>query len=457
MLKRLFSLLPAFIKGDTSSALSAGNTQTKRIIPRDEHNISRANISRGAVSAMKRLNDEGFEAYLVGGGVRDLLLDGHPKDFDLATNATPEQVRQIFRGARIIGRRFKIVHVRMGRELIEVTTFRDNHTESESERDSHQADSGMLLRDNVFGTLETDSARRDFTINALYYTSKDFTVVDYEGGLDDLKKRQIRMIGDPLTRYKEDPVRMLRAVRFAAKLGFNIEPNTAAPIAPNAELIGQVSSSRLFDESLKLFMAGSATATFSLLRDYGLLAYLFPQTEALLQRGDAKAEKLIEHALVNTDKRIRNDQRVTPAFIFAALLWPVVKEKQEALMASEKLTPLVALGQAASAVVSQQLAAISIPKRFLIPMREIWDLQLRLPNRAGKRAFVTFGHERFRAAYDFLLLRESAGENFDGLGQWWTDFQVANEEGREAMVQNMTGPKGRSRRRSPRKKPANPA
>lgn len=438
------------------SFLSGGEPAShKRVIARDQHAISRANISRGALSAMKRLHDEGHEAYLVGGGVRDLLLDGHPKDFDIATSATPEQVRQLFRGARIIGRRFKIVHVRMGRELLEVTTFRDSHTESESERDSHQSDSGLLLRDNVFGTLETDAARRDFTINALYYTSRDFTLHDYHGGLDDLKKRQIRMIGDPLTRYREDPVRMLRAVRFAAKLGFGIEKNTAAPIRAHAELLAQVSSSRLFDESLKLFMAGSATATFVLLRDHGLLRYLLPAADAALRGGDEQAEKLMELALVNTDKRVRNDQRVTPAFIFAALLWPAVVREQQALQANGLSAPQ-ALGQAAQGVLNQQLAVLSIPKRFTIPMREIWELQLRLPNRAGKRAFATASHERFRAAYDFLLLREDSGEKLDGLGKWWTDFQAANEEERERMSKAVAspGPRNRSRRRSPRKKPA---
>lgn len=451
MLKRLFSLFPS-----RSGSAAVPHKQTKRIVPRDQHSISRANISRGALSAMKRLHAEGYEAYLVGGGVRDLLLNGNPKDFDLATDATPEQVKNLFRGARIIGRRFKIVHVRMGRELLEVTTFRDSHTEAESQRDSQQADSGMLLRDNVFGTLETDSARRDFTINALYYTSKDFTIHDYEGGLEDLEKRQIRMIGDPETRYKEDPVRMLRAVRFAAKLGFSIEKHTAAPIAKNAELLSQVSSSRLFDESLKLFMAGSATATFQLLRDYQLLPHLFAQTDAILASGDPIAEKLIEHALVNTDKRIRNEQRVTPAFIYAALLWPAVAKLQKQLMDDQKLSAPMALNQAASAVVSQQLAAIAVPKRFLIPMREIWDLQLRLPNRNGKRAFAVASHPRFRAAYDFLLLRESAGENFDGLGQWWTDFQAADEQGREQMVKQLGGNRQRSNRRRPRKKSPKP-
>ncbi|AFU98653.1 polynucleotide adenylyltransferase PcnB [Simiduia agarivorans] len=447
MLKRLLSYIPGMA--------SAPNKPEKRVIPRDEHSISRANISRGALSAMRRLHDEGYEAYLVGGGVRDLLLGGHPKDFDLATNATPEQVKALFRGARIIGRRFKIVHVRMGRELLEVTTFRDNHSEAENERDSHQADSGMLLRDNVFGTLETDSARRDFTINALYYTSQDFTVHDYEGGMKDLEARQVRMIGDPLTRYKEDPVRMLRAVRFAAKLGFKIEKHTASPIAPNAALLSQVSSSRLFDESLKLFMAGSALATFQLLRDYDLLAHLFPQTDALLKQGDEQAEKLIELALINTDKRIRNEQRVTPAFIYAALLWPVVEREQIKLMERQGLSPTVALAQAAGSVVSQQLASISIPKRFTIPMREIWELQLRLPSRAGKRAFAVASHERFRAAYDFLLLREDAGAQTDGLGRWWTDWQAANEDERERMAKSVSGPKGnRSRKRRPRKKPA---
>ncbi|UTA48665.1 polynucleotide adenylyltransferase PcnB [Simiduia sp. 21SJ11W-1] len=451
MLKRLFSLFPS-----RSGSAAAPHKQTKRVVPRDQHSISRANISRGALSAMKRLHAEGFEAYLVGGGVRDLLLDGNPKDFDLATDATPEQVRQLFRGARIIGRRFKIVHVRMGRELLEVTTFRDSHTEAESKRDSQQADSGMLLRDNVFGTLETDSARRDFTINALYYTSKDFTIHDYEGGLEDLAKRQIRMIGDPETRYKEDPVRMLRAVRFAAKLGFSIEPNTAAPIAKNAELLGQVSSSRLFDESLKLFMAGSATATFGLLREYQLLPHLFAQTHAVLHAGDAQAERLIENALINTDKRIRNEQRVTPAFIYAALLWPAVAKLLRELVVEQKLSAPMALNQAAGAVVSQQLAAIAVPKRFLIPMREIWDLQLRLPNRNGKRAFAVASHPRFRAAYDFLLLRESAGENFDGLGQWWTDFQATDEQGQEQMVKDLGSQGPRTKRRRHRKNTPKP-
>lgn len=447
MLKRLISLFQP-----------SPQKPAKRVIPRDEHGISRANISRGAVSAMKRLHEAGFQAYLVGGGVRDLLLEGEPKDFDLATDATPEQVKRLFRGARVIGRRFKIVHVRMGSELLEVTTFRDSHNESDSERDSHQADSGMLLRDNVFGTLETDSARRDFTINALYYTSLDFTLHDYEGGLKDLQARRIRMIGDPLTRYREDPVRMLRAIRFAAKLGFNIEANTAAPIKANADLINQVSSSRLFDELLKLFMAGSATATFELLRDYGLVAHLFPQTSELLERRDSITEELISQALINTDKRIRNQQRVTPAFIFAALLWRPVQLEQERLIATQKLSPAVALQQAANAIVGQQLAIIAIPKRFLIPMREIWDLQLRLPMRNGKRAHLLVEHPRFRAAYDFLLLRESAGEDFEGLGNWWTKFQTADTDQREVMIKAVgsTGGKAGARRRRPRRKPSAP-
>lgn len=449
MLKRLFNFLTTRQPSENQTNSDVGAL----VIPRDQHSISRKHISPAALRIIKQLEEAGFQAFLVGGGVRDLLLGSHPKDFDVATSATPEEVRKLFRGARIIGRRFQIVHVRIGREVIEVTTFRGHH-----EAENHKAvknDDGMLLRDNVYGTLETDAARRDFTVNALYYTSKDFSVYDYCGGMADIKTRTLRMIGDPATRYKEDPVRMLRAARFAAKLGFTIEPNTAKPIRELAPLLANISEARLFEEVLKLFLSGSATATLTILKEHGLLKELFPGVDLALDSGNALAANLIERAVINTDKRIRADKSVNPAFLYAALLWPALEAARQALVG--QLPPAVAYAQAAQGVINQQLTRTSIPKRFLIPMREIWDLQSRLPNRMGMRALRTLDHPRFRAAYDFLLLREEAGEDMEGLGQWWTEFQSASEDRREDMIKNLAKPAGgkssgnkRPRRRSPR-------
>lgn len=440
MLKRLYN----FIRPKAA--------QTQRCVySREQHTVSRKFISSGALKVMSRLNEAGYEAYLVGGGVRDLLLKGRPKDFDVATSATPEQVKRLFRGARIIGRRFKIVHVRMGREIIETTTFRAHHSEGNKRNESSQSDSGMLLRDNVYGDIESDAARRDFTINALYYTSDGFEVHDFCGGLHDIKQRTIRMIGDPVTRYREDPVRMLRAIRFAAKLGFKIEEKTAAPIHHHGKLLLDISPSRLFDELLKLFMAGSATATFEQLRDYGLLRYLFPATADCLDKGDELSLKLIQQSMTNTDKRIRAEKRVTPAFIYAALLWPAMQAEQKRLEKSKKMSPLQAQNQAAHQVIGDQLAHTAIPKRFTSTIREIWDLQLRLPRRQGSRAERLFEHPRFRAAYDFVLLREEAGENLEGLGSWWTRYQECDERGREKLQQELPKAGGNKPRRRRRK------
>jgi len=446
MLKRLFNFI--------SSLQPSVKSTLPLLIPRDQHNISRKNISPAAIKIIKQLNDASFQAYLVGGGVRDLLLGGHPKDFDVATNAKPEEVKRIFRGARIIGRRFQIVHVRIGREVIEVTTFRGHHDDGPT---TSRSDEGMLLRDNVYGTIETDAVRRDFTVNALYYTLKDFAVLDYCGGLEDIKNRTLRIIGDPATRYKEDPVRMLRAVRFAAKLGFKIETNTAKPISELSGLLANISEARLFEEVLKLFLNGSATATFNLMREYDLLKQLFPGADAALKAGDTLGAALIEQSMISTDKRIRAEKTVTPAFIFAALLWPALQREQKLL--SAKMPPQAAYLQAAQTVISQQLSRTSIPKRFLIPMREIWDLQHRLPGRQGLRALRLLDHPRFRAAYDFLLMREDAGEDLYGLGSWWTTFQTASDDAREQMVKNLgkQNASSRPRRRGPRKPKADGA
>ncbi len=426
-----------------------------RVVARNDHNISRRDISRAALTVMKRLQDAGFEAYIVGGGVRDLMLGGHPKDFDVATDATPEEAKELFRGSRIVGRRFRILHARIGREVIEVTTFRGHHGDGE-EHEAQQSEHGMLLRDNVYGDLESDAMRRDFTVNALYYTTNGFEIHDYTGGVRDIEERLIRMIGDPTTRYKEDPVRMLRAVRFAAKLDFTIEEKTAAPLKQLAPLLRNIAPARLFDEVLKLLMSGHGERTFELLRQYQVWHHLFPDNAAQLE--DPAALELTRLALRNTDQRIRDDQRVTPAFLYAALLWPAVNAEQQRLL--ERGTPPVpALAQAAQKITSSQLAHTAIPKRFSIPMREIWDLQPRLPQRNGSRAQRLSEHPRFRAAYDFLLLREECGEIEPGLGQWWSEFQQADEDGRQEMVGKLQrsggnrggrGSRGGRRRRPPK-------
>lgn len=442
MLKRLLNLIIPRVKESTGQA-SGG----PRVIPRDQHSVSRRNISSAALKVIKQLHEAKFDAYLVGGGVRDLLLGGHPKDFDVATNATPEEVRRLFRSARIVGRRFQIVHVRMGREVIEVTTFRGHQDDSPHHARSEE---GMLLRDNVYGTLETDALRRDFTVNALYYDLKDFSLIDYCGGLKDLEKRRLRIIGDPATRYKEDPVRMLRALRFAAKLGFELDAATAKPIRELGSLLLNVSEARLFEEVLKLFLNGSATATFNLMRDFDLVQQLFPGTDQALKAQVPHSLELVNLCMGNTDIRIRSDKTVTPAYIYAALLWPALQRQYSEL--SGKMSQIQAWNQAAQNVISQQLTRTAIPKRFLIPMREIWDLQLRLPNRLGMRALRLLDHPRFRAAYDFLMMREEAGEPLEGLGLWWTHFQSADDEVREKMVKDLARQPGASSASKPRRR-----
>ncbi|MFT3930382.1 MAG: polynucleotide adenylyltransferase PcnB [Spongiibacteraceae bacterium] len=424
------------------------------IIPRDQHSISRKHISQGALKVIARLRAAGYEAYLVGGGVRDLLLGGHPKDFDVATNALPEQIREIFRSSRIIGRRFKIVHVRFGGETIEVTTFRGDHTQDNEISAQHAArnEDGMLLRDNVYGTMAEDAIRRDFTINALYYTTENFAVYDYTGGMQDLENRQIRIIGDASTRYREDPVRMLRAARFAAKLDFTIEETTAAPMHELAHLLGNVPPARMFDEVLKLFMAGHGLATYRQLCEHELFAPLFPATAAAIEAGQPAAEALIEQALRNTDERIAQDKPVTPAFIYSALLWPALQSELNALIA-QGIPETAARQQAAQTTIDWQLQHTGIPRRFSQPMREIWDLQSRLQRRDTRRIASLLEHPRLRAAYDFLLLREQAGEIVGEAGAWWTEFLAAEEDQRGHLLRQATprNSNNNARRRRPRK------
>lgn len=420
-------------------------------IPRSEHPISRSRISQATLNTLYGLKDAGYQALMVGGGVRDLLAGVTPKDFDVATDATPEQVKAVFgRNCRIIGRRFRIAHVRFGREIIEVSTFRAPISE-EHERD----ESGRILSDNVYGTLETDAFRRDFTINALYYDIRDFSIVDFVGGVEDVRRRVVRLIGDPEQRYREDPVRMLRAVRIAAKLGFRIDPATAEPIPRLAGLLAEVPPARLFEEVLKLFFNTHAEAVLRGLREYGLFEQLFPQVAAAMASGPDWMQAFVEAAIHGTSERIARDMPVTPAFLFAALLWPAVVPRFDELTERQGHPPAVAMLQAGNEVMARQVLRVAIPRRFAGPAQEIWNLQLRLLRRKGVRARRLLDHPRFRAAYDFLLLRARAGEAPQELADFWTE---AAERGELPEIRHDGGSgegapgKRRKRRRRRRRK-----
>lgn len=412
-------------------------------MPRDQHGISRANISENALKVLYRLKQEGYQALLVGGGVRDLLLGREPKDFDVATDARPEDVRRVFRNCRLIGRRFRLAHVHFGSEIIEVATFRGGGGEMEDEGERH-LENGMIVRDNLYGTREEDALRRDFTVNALYYNIADFTLIDYAGGLEDLRQGRLRLIGDdPERRYREDPVRMLRAVRFAAKLGFNIDPDCERPLREHSSLLGGVPAARLFEEVLKLLHSGMGLEGFEKLRHYNLFGQLFPATEECLAYEDhAFPITFVSRGLANTDRRIQEDQPVTPAFLFAMLLWEPVRRRFFTL-ADKGLEPYEAMARAGGEVLSAQLSRVSIPKRFSLPMREIWELQPRFEQLEGKQPQRLATHPRFRAGYDFLVLRANSGEADPELAAWWMRFQEATGLERELM----TGPTRRKRRR----------
>lgn len=412
------------------------------IVPRAEHNISRANISEYALKVLYKLKQEGFAAHLVGGGVRDLLLGHEPKDFDVATDATPEQVRQVFRNCRLIGRRFRLAHVHFGREIIEVATFRGSGSD-DGAADRH-VENGMIVRDNAYGTIEEDALRRDFTINALYYDINNFSVIDYAGGLADLRTGRLRLIGDPEQRYREDPVRMLRAVRFACKLGFQIERRTEQPLFELGPLLADIASARLFDELIKLFHSGYGLDTFEKLRHYGLFGHMFPDTEACLgEEEESFPITFVSRGLANTDQRILAGKPVAPFFLYAVLLWEPLRRRYERLLA-KGVDEADAIMQAADTVCQRQLPLVSIPKRLTLPMREVWTLQPRLLHREGKRPARLIGHPRFRAAYDFLMLRAEAGEVDQELADWWTRFQQVDGAERTAMSE------GGTKRRRPR-------
>ncbi len=394
-----------------------------------------------------RLKEAGYEAYLVGGGVRDLLLGREPKDFDVATDAHPEQIKEVFRNCRLIGRRFRLAHVHFGREIIEVATFRAQHSGDEA---GGVTEEGRIVRDNVYGTVEDDAVRRDFTVNALYYNIKDFSVVDYAGGVEDLEAGVLRLIGDPDVRYREDAVRMLRAVRFAAKLGFRIHPEAEEPISELGHLLQDIAAARLFEEVLKLFMGGSAVQSYELLAHYNLLQYLFPQTaEALAQDQNGIFHALILRAMENTDARIAAGKPVTPAFLYAVLMWMPMQRRAKALR-REGMTEVQSICEAGGEVLAEQSRCVACPKRFSLQTREIWQLQPRLKRTTGKGPLRLLAHPRFRAAYDFLLLRAEAGEPHQELCDWWTAFQLENPDV-IAQAASRAAPRKRPRRRSRKK------
>ena len=402
------------------SSRDSAHSLTPTVIARADHNVSRRDISNGALRVLYRLNEAGYAAYLVGGAVRDLMLGGHPKDFDIATDATPEQVRGLFRNCRLIGRRFRLAHVVFGREIVEVATFRGS--EDNGSGDRHVVD-GRIVRDNVYGSIEEDAIRRDFTVNALYYDISDFSVRDYVGGVADLEARTMRLIGDPESRYREDPVRMLRAARLAGKLEFDIAPEAAAPFASLSELLGEASPARLFDETLKLFLGGYGLASFRTLERYGLLAAIFPSAaKSLASPAGAGFRSLIEATLANTDQRVREDQSVTPAFLFAAILWQPLQEHHVALLEQGK-DENVAWSMAVDRSIAEQLQRLSIPRRFTYTVEEIWTLQARFEQRQRKRVVRLLAHPRFRAAYDFLVLRSRSDPSLAESADWWTQAQ----------------------------------
>ncbi len=436
-MKTIFSFIKKLIKRKKTRVQDKKTNDLipdSAVISRKDHNISKVNISDNALKVLNRLVSQDQKAYLVGGSVRDLSLGQTPKDFDVVTNAHPNIVRKLFKNSRIIGRRFKLVHVLFYRDVIELATFRTAAPPQDSE--NHKTNqNGMVIADNCYGTIQDDVWRRDLSINALYYDHKNSTIIDFVGGVKDLDNKLIRIIGDPLLRYEEDPVRMLRVIRFAAKLNFTIEDKTRQAITKKAHLLAGVSNSRLFDEVTKLFHSGNSIETLKLLREEDLFKYLFPFTEPLL-KSDPKVQQLIKYTLESTDSRIQAKKPVTPAFFYAVFLWPALL--QETTLQQEKGLPLLtALEKAMNVILSKQIKHISIPKRFTQAMREMWLLQLRLPKRFGTRAYKTLEHPRFRAAYDFLLLRTLAGEESPELADWWTTFQEINDTDRKKMIDQL--------------------
>ncbi|WP_199611930.1 polynucleotide adenylyltransferase PcnB [Flocculibacter collagenilyticus] len=435
-------------------------------MPASEHQLSEKLFSHNALKVLRRLNDRGFDAYLVGGCIRDALLGLKPKDFDVVTNATPEQIKGLFSNCRLIGRRFRLAHIMFGREIIEVATFRGHHQEESSQPNQQKiasaSEQGQLLRDNVYGDIEQDAQRRDFSINALYYNNKDKAIYDYANGIDAINRRSIELIGDPEQRYREDPVRMLRAVRFATKLDMTIAQHTKAPIKSLANLLRNIPPARLFEETLKLFMAGKAQENYQMMLKLGLFQHMFPVVaETLSGDANSKEEQLLNQVFINTDERILSGRKVTPAFIYATMLWYPIERHCQHLMIEAGFNHFDAFNIALNDILHRHNQSVSLPKRFAMTAKDIWHLQSRLAKRAGRRAFKTLEHPKFRAGYDFLLLRSEieGGKDLISLAQWWTEFQQVSPEQQNNMVRSLNersekrsgkGPKKRNFKRKKR-------
>ena len=421
-----------------------------KIIPRAEHNVSRDEFSASALKVLNRLNKAGYQAFLVGGCVRDAIVGLHPKDFDVATNATPEEVRALFGNCRLIGRRFRLAHVRFGREIIEVATFRAaaNHANDDAAHDKE----GRILRDNVYGSIDEDVWRRDFTCNALYYNIADFSLWDYVGGVEDIRKRRIVLIGNADKRLREDPVRMLRAIRFAAKLGFTIDKSVAKATREHVDRLANVPAARLFDEFIKLFQAGHAERTFDMLREYGLFEQLFPATERELDE-DSNFAEFVRAALTNTDRRVASGKSVTPMFLLGVFFWAPTLRLAEIRRSEEKMSESQSLSLASYELSAEQQKRISMPRRFTVPMREMIALQPRFKATRGKRAMKLLDHRRFRAAFDFMNLLAEVGQVDPELARFWTDVQRQSHEQRAETFQINRKPRARRRSRRRRRKP----
>jgi poly(A) polymerase len=428
MLGVIFVMISKFFKRIFAPKVSGDHSRGKLAqLTASTHGIHRNDVSSAAIKTCEGLHNAGFKGFLVGGCVRDAMLGKKPKDFDIATDATPEQVTKIFRRSRIIGRRFQIVHVMWGREVIEVTTFRG--VQENAETDEH----GRLLRDNLFGSMEDDARRRDFTVNALYYDPQADVLLDYHGGVADMKSKLLRVIGDPATRYREDPVRMLRSARFAAKLGFTIEPKSREPIAALAKLIQNIPPARLFDEMLKLLTSGHAMACLKQLRNEGLHHGLLPLLDIILEQ--PQGARFVEHALARTDERVRDDKSVSPSFLFACLLWPQVTTRWAAGRDKGEQS-FAALMQAIDSVLDDQADELALQKRIVADIREIWTMQPRFERRQGATPYRLLEHLRFRSGYDFMLLRSDCNEIDAELAEWWTEFHVADDGSREDMIRS---------------------
>lgn len=425
-------------------AKSKQKKASNNVIPHKKFSVNAANYGislkdfpNNAVSIVTKLHKNGYEAYIVGGCIRDLLLGHKAKDFDIATNARPEEIQKVFgRQCRLIGRRFRLAHIVYGREIYEVATFRGDHQSNQNEKFSKTSDTGMLLRDNVYGTMREDAERRDFSVNAMYYDVAHNLIFDFFNGIDDLKASRLRLIGDPTIRYQEDPVRMLRAVRFMAKLDMFLDKASDEPISKMAHLLNHIPPARLFDESLKLLQSGNGLKTYELMRKYGLFEQLFPVLSAFFtEQQDSNTERMIKKALASTDDRLKDNLRVNPAFLFAALFWYPLREKIDELKNEGGLNSHDAMALAANDILAESCKSVALHRRHTAVIRDIWALQFQFPKRTGKRPQQTLEHLKFRAGFDLLVMRaELEGGDLVELSAWWHEFQFSNENQRSEML-----------------------